>query len=200
MTRQTCCGGIDRDDPIDGASETHPNRAPSKTRNCYKDFHYENCESCCDNEGECHKSRFGGYCLKDGQEYIYRSGNKVVLTADDVREHMRELDLGYDHYDRRRTRREMRTVERNILNKLMEDKILSKQNWRRNTIRGRGRKALLSSTGPDSSSEDSSGDMFKNTMIGFAITCVILLALIFLERKFKILDRTFKSMKSNKLT
>ncbi len=206
MTRVTCCGGIDRDDPIDGASETHPDRAPSKTRNCYKNFDYDDCNSCCDAGGDCYKSRFGGYCLNEEGEYIYRNGEKYKLTAEDVREHMRDLGRDHDHYDRRRSRREMRTVERNILNKIAENEILSSQNWRRNTIRGRGRAQLLRSTAPDGEAGTitkdiyQDRDMFKNTMIGFAIVCVILCSLIYLEHKFKILDRTFKSMKSDKST
>ena len=124
MTQLTCCGGIDQKDSVDGPSETHPYKAPSETRNCYKDFKYNTCDECCEDNDTCMRTDWGGFCnSSSGMDYIYNDGNLHQLTDEDWKKYSNIKSRGDDHHSRERNRRTIRAAERDILNKMYEDEL-----------------------------------------------------------------------------
>ena len=97
MTRQTCCGNIEagkRPWP-EGPSETRG--APKRTKNCYKDFEYTECDECCDDGGDCSPSNIGGYCDLNNEPYIYENGTKQETDKADHTNSNRSLNMKTHH-------------------------------------------------------------------------------------------------------
>ena len=91
MVNVTCCGEQDR---LTTASETHPNRPPNETKNCYLTdgeegvFDYSNCEgvdTACHLHGNCEACTpdlYGGYCAYKDKFYISAGNQFAELTAE----------------------------------------------------------------------------------------------------------------------
>ena len=83
MTIQTCCGDIASNDPNVRESDF-----PYMTRHCYDTDSWSSTEcskNCCgDSDATCTPTREGGYCMRDGSFYKYRSSptgtTRVNLT------------------------------------------------------------------------------------------------------------------------
>ena len=183
MTNTTCCGGIIREDE---ASEVYPDRAPERTKQCYKGtatssgFDYSNCNAnCCnavDGGGTCEPNPIGGYCNRDQPEsdYYYGiSGAPVNVDQD----YWDRVEDAYDnrHSQRRSDRRrsDRRRDEREALNILAEGGIMRE---------GRGGERSDNSSGI----RDPVSDMITNMGVALGVV-IILLSIIVILIKHRII-------------
>ena len=129
MTNPICSGNQDRNTTT---SETHPNRPPSKTRNCYRtnDFDRSGCgtgsDGACIGKGlgpACIPDNNGGYC-KDGEKYYESAGPAFVeLKTSDLLDRYRST--GSDNTSRE-VRRALNDQERIFTNHIRELQIMGK--------------------------------------------------------------------------
>lgn len=130
MTVVTCCGDQDRNTE---ASETHPNRPPNDTRNCYtrNSFDWNSCGSerdkaCLDHGGcdACIADDTGGYCDDNGKIYVSRGSRFEELKGTQL------IDRFSGGNSRRRDdirlKREERDMERQMENRIREMQIMDR--------------------------------------------------------------------------
>tara|TARA_Y100001970_G_scaffold105940_1_gene132728 strand:+ start:1071 stop:1637 length:567 start_codon:yes stop_codon:yes gene_type:complete len=135
MVNVTCCGNQDR---ATEASETHPNRPPNDTRNCYTrgndsqaPFDWNQCglnDRACAGVGNCDAcipDSSGGYCQdEDGNINVARGSNFITLTGREIIDRLRTRGDG-----RRtdlRVRRRERDLERKMENRIREMQIMGR--------------------------------------------------------------------------
>ena len=129
MVNVTCCGNQDR---ATEASETHPNRPPNDTRNCYTrdSFDWNQCglnDSACQGEGGCDAcipDSSGGYCDHSGSIYVARGTDFRTLEGREIIDRLRTRGDG-----RRtdlRVRRRERDLERKMENRVREMQIMGR--------------------------------------------------------------------------
>ena len=128
MVNVTCCGDQDRNTK---ASETHPNRPPNDTRNCYTrdSFDWNTCgtqnEKACLGRGGCEAciaDDIGGYCDDNGKIFVAEGNNFVELRGTQIIDRFRDGTSGRG--DDIRLRREVRDMERRMENKIREMQIM----------------------------------------------------------------------------
>jgi hypothetical protein len=128
MTIVTCCGDQDRNTK---ASETHPNRPPNDTRNCYtrNSFDWDTCgtqdEKACFGHGGCDAcvaDDIGGYCDDNGKIFVSRGSRFEELKGTQLIDRFRDGSSGRE--DDIRLRREERDMERRMENKIREMQIM----------------------------------------------------------------------------
>ena len=122
MTRVDCSGGQDRNTTT---SETHPQRPPPKTRNCYltgvNGFNRDGCgtdDNACKGYGDqhaCKPDNQGGYCENAGNYYVSNGPSFIRLSPSellgryksggDTDETSREVSRALDNQERKHTNR-----------------------------------------------------------------------------------------------
>ena len=136
MTNVTCCGNQDR---ATEASETHPNRPPNDTRNCYTRgndsparFDWNQCglnDRACQGVGNCDAcipDSSGGYCQdKDGNINVSRGTYFEELKGRDLIDRLRTTRGDGRRQDLRVRRRE-RDLERKMENRIREMQIMGR--------------------------------------------------------------------------
>jgi hypothetical protein len=130
MVNVTCCGNQDR---ATEASETHPNRPPNDTRNCYTrdSFDWNQCglndRACADvgNCDACIPDSSGGYCDHGGSIYVARGPGFINLTGEDLINRLRTTRGDGRRTDLRVRRRE-RDLERKMENRIREMQIMGR--------------------------------------------------------------------------
>ncbi len=129
MTIATCCGDQDRNTK---ASETHPNRPPNDTRNCYTrdSFDWNTCgtqsEKACLGRGGCEAciaDDIGGYCDDNGKIFVAEGNNFVELKGTQIIDRFRDRDNRNNRDDIRIRRGEI-DFEREVENKIREMQIM----------------------------------------------------------------------------
>jgi len=141
MVNVTCCGGQDR---ATKASETHPNRPPPDTRNCYHSdgFEYSECDrepsidndtgkpkGACFGRGGCNAcvaDSSGGYCeygTRDRKNYYISNGSSFYkLSPSELIDRNKENT----QKDEIRIRRLMKDSDRKTMNKIRELQIMGR--------------------------------------------------------------------------
>ena len=123
-----CCGDQDRNTE---ASETHPNRPPNNTRNCYtrNSFDWNSCGSggdkACLGRGGCDAcvaDDIGGYCDNDGKIFVSRGNRFEELKGTQLIDRFRDGNSGRG--DSIRLRRDERDMERKMENRIREMQIM----------------------------------------------------------------------------
>ena len=174
MTNTICCGGITREDE---ASESFPERAPDRTRNCYKDFDYYDCNAnCCEKHGsarpgQCKPDSFGGYC-DDGSSprgNKYFNGSLINITPAMLREQQSRSDELYAERDQRLRQRMRRMDQRDTINLLRQSEIMAE-----------GRLHSTSDSPPTPPPQDSISTFFYNLGIGFSTVIILMSVFIIL--------------------
>ena len=129
MVNVTCCGDQDRNTE---ASETHPNRPPNDTRNCYTrdSFDWNTCgtqrEKACLGRGGCEAciaDDIGGYCDDNGKIFVAEGNNFVELKGTQIIDRFRDRD-NRNNRDNIRIRRGEIDFEREVVNKIREMQIM----------------------------------------------------------------------------
>ena len=169
MTNTICCGGITREDE---ASETFPERAPERTKNCYKEFNYDDCNAnCCGKHGsarpdQCKPDSFGGYCDDESSPrgYKYFNGSLINITPAMLRDQQSRSDELYAERDQRLRRRMRRMDQRDTINLLRQSEIMTED-------RSHG----AQSPSPAAPPPDSISNFFYDLGIGFS-TIIILMS------------------------
>ena len=128
MVNVNCSGGQDRDTTT---SETHPDRPPQKTKNCYltDGFDRDRCgtadDGACPTHGQapsCIPDDYGGYC-KDNDRYYQSVGSSFVrLSNEDLLNRHKSDSPNTDI----RVRRALRDQERIMTNKIRELQIMGR--------------------------------------------------------------------------
>ena len=128
MVNVNCSGGQDRDTTT---SETHPDRPPQKTKNCYltDGFDRGRCgtadDGACPTHGQapsCIPGDYGGYC-KDNDRYYQSVGSSFVqLSNEDLLNRHKSDSPNTDI----RVRRALRDQERIMTNKIRELQIMGR--------------------------------------------------------------------------
>jgi hypothetical protein len=128
MVNVNCSGGQDRDTTT---SETHPDRPPPKTKNCYltDGFDRDRCgtadDGACPPHGgapSCIPDDYGGYC-KDNDRYYQSVGSSFVrLSNEDLLNRHKSDSPNTDI----RVRRALRDQERIMTNKIRELQIMGR--------------------------------------------------------------------------
>lgn len=129
MVNTICCGDQDRNTQ---ASETHPNRPPNDTRNCYtkNSFNWNSCgtqnEKACVGHGGCSAcvaDSTGGYCdnndsifVAEGNKFVELKGSQIINRFRRGHNRGRINDI--------RLRRESANLERKIENRIREMQIM----------------------------------------------------------------------------
>ena len=190
MTMNVKCAG--NQDRATEASETHPNRPPTKTRNCYKtdDFEWSECgkpgedKACAGVGGEsaCTPDSYGGYCSNNGKVYIAFGSTFKELSSDDLLKRTR--DDG--NRDELRLRRSQRDMERKMNNRIREMQIMG-----RDPFPNRDK----TSTKDDSSPQNFIGNYLIIITLGLGLLLIISSYGIEYAKKKKI----FKTKKINSL-
>lgn len=185
MVNVTCCGDQDRSTK---ASETHPNRPPADTRNCYHsdgvgEFIYESCDrnervngtlkGACAGKGGCDAcvaDSSGGYC-EDGQgdrkSYYISTGNGWHnLTSTELL----NRNKNSSEEDEIRIRRLMKDSDRRTMNKIRELQIMGQD-----PIQKRTQAPVLSSTPV----HDGISDIMTNIGISAGFTILFITAIIY---------------------
>ena len=136
MTIATCCGDQDRNTK---ASETHPNRPPNDTRNCYTrdSFDWNTCgtqsEKACLGRGGCEAciaDDIGGYCDDNGKIFVAEGNNFVELKGTQIIDRFRD---NRNNRDDIRIRRGEIDFEREVENKIREMQIMGQDPFPRRT-------------------------------------------------------------------
>ena len=129
MVNVTCCGDQDRNTK---ASETHPNRPPNDTRNCYtrNSFDWNSCgtqnEKACLGKGGCDAcvaDSTGGYCDNNGSVFVAEGNQFVELKGTQLIDRFRN-DNNIGRRNDIRLRRETAELERKMENKIREMQIM----------------------------------------------------------------------------
>lgn len=174
MVNVTCCGNQDR---ATEASETHPNRPPNDTRNCYTrdSFDWNQCglnDSACSGKGECDAcipDSSGGYCDHDGLIFVARGTKFQQLKGDQIIDRLRTRGDG-----RRtdlRVRRRERDLERKMENRIREMQIMGRDPF--------PTKQTVTTVTPSSTSQAFIGSYMNSIALGLGI--LLLLASFGLE-------------------
>jgi hypothetical protein len=136
MTRVDCSGGQDRNTTT---SETHPQRPPSKTRNCYvtgsKGFNREACgtddNACTTVSGigyggttACKPDNQGGYCEYNNQYFVSEGSGYISLSPSDLLGRYRST--GDTDETSREVGRALNNQERKFTNRIRELQIMGK--------------------------------------------------------------------------
>ena len=173
MTNTICCGGITREEE---ASETFPERPPDRTRNCYKEFDYYDCNAnCCDKHGsarpgQCKPDSFGGYCDDETDHgYKYFNGNLINITPAMLREQQSRSDELYAERDHRLRQRMRRMDQRDVINLLRQSEIIAE---------GRPHGSPVSPPSPPP--QDSISTFFYNLGIGFSTVIILMSVFVIL--------------------
>ena len=165
MTNPICSGNQDRNTTT---SETHPNRPPSKTRNCYRtnDFDRSGCGT--NDDGACIGKGLGPACISDNNGGYCKYGDKFYESAGPAFVELKTRDL-LDRYrsgtgsgtgDSREVRRALNDQERRFTNRIRELQIMGKNPLvKRNDTEGGGEESLHGFV----------GDMLFNIGIGISV-------------------------------
>ena len=132
MTRVDCSGGQDRNTTT---SETHPQRPPPKTRNCYvtgeNGFDRDGCgsdDNACINMGgptACKPDNQGGYCEHGiGRYYVGAGSGFTPLTPSELLNRYRST--GDTDETSREVGRALNNQERKFTNRIRELQIMGK--------------------------------------------------------------------------
>ena len=131
MTRVDCSGGQDRNTTT---SETHPQRPPPKTRNCYltgaNGFDRDACgtnDNACTGHGgatACKPDNQGGYCQRGGQYYVSAGPGFTRLSRSDLLD--RYKSGGGTDETSRIVERALDNQERKHTNRIRELQIMGK--------------------------------------------------------------------------
>ena len=186
MVNVTCCGNQDRSTK---ASETHPNRPPADTRNCYQSdgFIYESCDrnervngilnGACAGKGGCDAcvaDSSGGYCeygQGDRKDYYISTGTVQApewhkLTSSELL----DRNKNSSEEDEIRIRRLMKDSDRRTMNKIRELQIMGQD-----PIQKRTQARVLSSTPV----HDGISDIMTNIGISAGFTILFITAIIY---------------------
>jgi len=179
MTNVTCCGNQDR---ATEASETHPNRPPNDTRNCYTRgndsparFDWNQCglnDRACQGKGECDAcipDSSGGYCDHGGKIFVARGNGFQSLEGDQIIDRLRTRGDG-----RRtdlRVRRRERDLERKMENRVREMQIMGRDPF--------PTKQTITTVTPSSTTQSFIGSYMNSIALGLGI--LLLLASFGLE-------------------
>jgi hypothetical protein len=176
MVNVTCCGNQDR---ATKASETHPNRPPNNTRNCYTrgdggiaPFDWNQCgadDKACQGHGECDACKAdssGGYCDYKGQIYVARGGGFTKLEGSEIIDRSRSR-RGSGREDLR-VRRKERDLERKMENRVREMQIM-----------GRDPFPSYKAT-PDTTSHEFVSDYMSNMGLGMGFFMIFVGLLIYM--------------------
>ena len=173
MTNTICCGGITREEE---ASESFPERAPDRTRNCYENFDYYNCNDCCtgDGTGTCKADPFGGYCEGDPGDdddygYKYFNGVQVPITLNDIRTKHSRMDELYAERDHRLRQRMRRMDQRDTINLLRQSEIMAEDRPHGSPV-----------SPPAPPPQDSISTFFYNLGIGFSTVIILMSVFVIL--------------------
>ena len=134
MTRVDCAGGQDRQTKT---SETHPNRPPSQTRNCYltgnNGFDWSQCgtsgDNACTGRGDqvaCKPDNQGGYCETGGQYFISGGSSFIPLSASALMNRYGSTDSSNSNETGREVNRALNDQERKFTNRIRELQIMGK--------------------------------------------------------------------------
>jgi len=130
MTIVTCCGDQDRNTE---ASETHPNRPPNDTRNCYtrNSFDWNSCGSerdkACLGHGGCDAciaDDTGGYCDDNGKIFVSRGSRFEELKGTQLIDRFNVRNSRRS--DNIRLKREETDMERRMENRIREMQIMDR--------------------------------------------------------------------------
>ena len=178
MVNVTCCGNQDR---ATKASETHPNRPPNNTRNCYTrgdggiaPFDWNQCgadDKACQGHGECDACKAdssGGYC-QDGTGKVYVPiGDKFTeMTGQRLIDRMRRGSGGRGSDTDIEIRRASRDTERRMTNKIREMQLM-------------GRDPLPSYRPADTTSHEFVSDYMSNMGLGLGFFIIFAGLLIYM--------------------
>ena len=174
MTNTICCGGITRENE---ASETFPERAPDRTKNCYKEFNYDDCNAnCCDKHGsarpdQCKPDSFGGYCHDESSPrgYKYFNGSLINITPAMLREQQSRSDELYAERDQRLRRRMRRMDQRDTINLLRQSEIMAEDRPHGSPV-----------SPPAPPPQDSISTFFYNLGIGFSTVIILMSVFVIL--------------------
>ena len=180
MVNVTCCGNQDR---ATEASETHPNRPPNDTRNCYTrgrdsqaPFDWNQCglnDRACQGKGECDAcipDSSGGYCDHNGSIWVARGSRFINLTGKDLINRLRTTRGDGRRQDLRVRRRE-RDLERKMENRIREMQIMGRDPF--------PTKQTVTTVTPSSTSQTFIGSYMNSIALGLGI--LLLLASFGLE-------------------
>jgi hypothetical protein len=133
MVNVTCCGNQDR---ATEASETHPNRPPNDTRNCYTrgntspaPFDWNQCglnDKACQGKGACDAcvaDETGGYCDYDGSIWVATGPKFTELKGSQIIDRLSSRGDGRTDL---RVRRRERDSERKMENRIREMQIMGR--------------------------------------------------------------------------
>ena len=168
MTNTICCGGITREEE---ASETFPERPPDRTRNCYKEFDYYDCNAnCCDKHGSARPDSFGGYCDDETDHgYKYFNGNLINITPAMLREQQSRSDELYAERDHRLRQRMRRMDQRDVINLLRQSEIMAEDRPHGSPV-----------SPPSPPPQDSISTFFYNLGIGFSTVIILMSVFVIL--------------------
>jgi hypothetical protein len=156
-------------------SETHPNRPPPKTRNCYRtgDFKWNQCgtsnDGACKEYGgtqSCKPDNSGGYCQVGNQYFVSNGPSWTELS---VKELLERYDSGTGETSRE-VRRALNDQERRFTNRIRELQIMGKDPLIQRTDKKEGKEDMHSFV-----------DMLFNVGIGISVViflisiCIILI-------------------------
>ena len=186
MTRVDCSGGQDRNTTT---SETHPQRPPSKTRNCYvtgsKGFNREACgtddNACTTVSGigyggttACKPDNQGGYCEHGaGRYYVGAGSGFTLLTSSELLNRYRST--GDTDETSREVGRALNNQERKFTNRIRELQIMGKNPL----VRGKGSKGS-----EGSEVHNFVGNMLFNIGIGTSVIIFLIsISIILIQNK-----------------
>ena len=178
MVNVTCCGNQDR---ATKASETHPNRPPNNTRNCYTRsqgsnaiFDWNQCgadDKACQGHGGCDACKAdssGGYCQDGtGKVYVPIGDTFNEITGQRLVDRMRRGSRGRGSDTDIEIRRASRDTERRMTNKIREMQIM-------------GRDPLPSYRPADTTSHEFVSDYMSNMGLGLGFFIIFFGSLIFM--------------------
>ena len=183
MTYIECAGAQDR---ATTTSETHPNRPPRKTRNCYTNSEGPSSfdSSLCGTQGDracagkggitsCKPDNYGGYCKDDDNYYISQGPRFIELTREDLLNRYKEG--GDTDETGREVRRALDSQERRFTNRIRELQIMDKD-------------PLVQRSSPkkedDKEVHNFIGDMLFNVGIGISfVIFIISVCIILIQNK-----------------
>lgn len=180
MTNVTCCGNQDR---ATEASETHPNRPPNDTRNCYTrgndsqaPFDWNQCglnDRACQDVGDCDAcipDSSGGYCQdEDGNINVARGSIFVKLGGSEIIDRFRTRGGG--RRENIRLRRRERDYERRMENRIREMQIMGRDPF--------SPRQIITNVSPSSTAQSFVGYYIIGIALGLGI--LLLLASFALE-------------------
>ena len=178
MTRVNCSGGQDRNTTT---SETHPQRPPPKTRNCYltgaNGFNRSACgsdDNACTGQGgptACKPDNQGGYCEHGvGRYYVSAGSGFTLLTPSALMN--RYKSTGDTDETSGEVGRALNNQERKFTNRIRELQIMGKNPL----VRGKGSKG--------SEVHNFVGDMLFNIGIGSSVIIFLIsISIILIQNK-----------------